>query len=65
MAHASKSLGRPQRVVKRPRVRTPEAKRAATEDEALNAVGEARKGEPRYPLARLLRKSGHGLDSYG
>ena len=33
----------------------------ATEDEALNALCDARLKERRYPLQKLLNKLGHGL----
>ena len=34
----------------------------ATEDEALNALCDARLKERRYPLQKLLDKLGHGLE---
>ena len=34
----------------------------ATEDEALNAVCDSRLKDPRYPMDRLLKKLGHGLE---
>jgi len=34
----------------------------ASEDEALNALCDARLKERRYPLARLLKKLGHELE---
>jgi hypothetical protein len=35
---------------------------AATEDQALNALCDARLKEPRLPLLRLLEKLGHELE---
>jgi len=34
----------------------------ATEDEALNALCDARLKEPRHPLQKLLNKLGHELE---
>jgi hypothetical protein len=34
----------------------------ATEDETLNALCDSRLKEPRYPLDRLLKKLGHGVE---
>jgi hypothetical protein len=34
----------------------------ATEDEALNALCDARLKEPRRPLREILKKLGHGLE---